>query len=89
MEREVVNLLETAAMLIWHGETPNAAWRVADAGLLLRETLEADKHTCLIGLDQITGRGAALPRRQILSPSEDAAMDVLDSALNIVRPANP
>lgn len=61
MDREIASLLETAAMLIRHGETANAAWRVADAGLLLRQHLEEKGHQSLIGLDQITGRGAVLP----------------------------
>ncbi len=39
-----------------------AAWRIADAGLLLRQLLEADKERQpLIGVDQPTGRGAVLP----------------------------
>ena len=38
----------------------SAAWRVADAGLLLRELMEEDNNN-LPGLDKPTGRGALLP----------------------------
>ena len=40
----------------------SAAWRVADAGLLLRELMEEDNNN-LPGLDKPTGRGALLPTK--------------------------
>ncbi len=40
-----------------------AAWRVADAGLLLRALLEEDNNNDLLGLDKPTGRGALLPNK--------------------------
>ncbi len=40
----------------------SAAWRVADAGLLLRELMEEDNDN-LPGLDKPTGRGALLPTK--------------------------
>lgn len=39
------------------------AWRIADAGLLLREICESRGITG-IGIDEPTGRGATLPNQQ-------------------------
>ncbi len=64
---EVENLLKVC-LLIFNStptgyEVHRSAWRLADAGALLREALEnygVDGTTA--GLDRPTGRGATLPR---------------------------
>jgi hypothetical protein len=61
--REVIDLMHMAERYIQAGEIECAAWRVADAGGLLREALEALPHEAdLIGLDCPTGRGYVLPK---------------------------
>lgn len=50
------------AILSTHDDAACAAWRIADAGLLLRQLIEADSQRLpTIGLDEPTGRGARLP----------------------------
>ena len=63
---ETIHLLEVALNILRNGgDITPAAWRLADAGLLLRLHLEHDlKHIeerRLCGLDEPTGRGAMLP----------------------------
>lgn len=63
----IASLLGEAQRVILspHDEADCAAWRIADAGLLLRQLLEADKERQpLIGVDQPTGRGAILPQKE-------------------------
>lgn len=61
---EVVHLARAAASLIAHGDLHSAAWRLADAGLLLRQIIDAQDapnlHS-LTGYARRTGRGAILP----------------------------
>jgi len=57
----IVSLLKAAIMHIEMDRPRAAAWRVADAGLHLREVLGEDVRT--IGLTVATGQGAILPRR--------------------------
>lgn len=55
--REAIQHLATPG-----GDDGSAAWRVADAGLLLRQLFEADnERDPIIGVDLMTERGAALP----------------------------
>jgi len=55
---ELANLLRAAASYVEGPSLDSAAWRVADACLLLRERLAASHH--VIGLDIPTGRGAVM-----------------------------
>ena len=57
----VAYLLEEAARCLRVNELGQAAWRVADAGLMLRELCEGQGKANVIGLDCPTGRGAMLP----------------------------
>lgn len=61
--KEIATMLEQAAAMIRGGQPHRAAWRVADAGVLLRDLLESMPESDLCGLDRPTGRGAALPNR--------------------------
>lgn len=54
-------LLETAASELRSGQLGRAAWRVADAGLMLREYCNNSGVTG-IGIDAPTGCGAMLPQ---------------------------
>jgi hypothetical protein len=58
---QIAVLLKEALSRMQEGSPQNAAWRIADAGLLLRRSLEDSGHENLIGLDRPTGRGAVLP----------------------------
>lgn len=55
---ELANLLRAAASYVDGQSLDSAAWRVADACMLLRERL-ADAHH-VMGLDIPTGRGAVM-----------------------------
>ncbi len=55
------DLLRQALERIESGEHEAAAWRLADAGLMLRKVLTAKEAGDLIGYDVPTGRGAFLP----------------------------
>lgn len=61
VDGRIFNLLDEATSLVRAGEADRAAWRVADAGALLRENLEIQGRANLAGLDQPTGLGATLP----------------------------
>lgn len=68
MSLEQVRSLLHAALLQLDNATGTAgldrpAWRIADAGLLLREVCESRGITG-IGIDEPTGRGATLPNQQ-------------------------
>jgi hypothetical protein len=58
---EIPELLRNAAELIEAGNLGSAAWRLADAGLLLRNRMVRKGFTKAEGLDLPTGRGAMLP----------------------------
>jgi len=55
--------LETAIALLKNGEPERAVWRIADAAGKLREKMEAQKVTNLVGLTEPTGMGFSLPSR--------------------------
>lgn len=83
---ETAELLETAARLLRTGQAHRAAWRVADAGWLLRAQLEMEGHTHLAGLDETTGRGSILPDpgrekalQQIHDMAEEQHLDEIQS----------
>ncbi len=65
--REAAHLAKMAAQLIESGDIHSAAWRLADAGLLLRRAMEEAKadsephHVWICGFNEPTGRGAMLP----------------------------
>lgn len=65
--KEAAHLAKIAAQLIETGDLHSAAWRLADAGLLLRRQLEENNaatdphHVWLCGFNEPTGRGAMLP----------------------------
>ena len=68
MSLEQVRSLLHAALLQLDSATDTAgldrsAWRIADAGLLLREFCESRGITG-IGIDEPTGRGATLPNQR-------------------------
>lgn len=63
---EALQLAEAAASIMRNGgDVTSAAWRLADAGLMLRRhlTIELphDDLRSLCGYDEPTGRGAMLP----------------------------
>lgn len=65
-ERELIaNLLETAARILRSNpqgdHDGSAAWRIADAGLMLRREIEFSGWTDVCGVDSPTGMGAILP----------------------------
>jgi len=62
---EILHLLQMTKTMIECGEPDRAAWRLADAGFLLRQQLEGNPLTDpgLIGLNTPTGRGVKLPQR--------------------------
>lgn len=57
----IADTLECAAKLLRDGQLGSATWRVADAGLLLRELCEVKGMCGVIGLDCASGMGAKLP----------------------------
>jgi hypothetical protein len=57
-ESEIACLLKDAAKAFEGGYPEGAAWRIADASLLLRQKLRKTKGVC--GIDEPTGRGALL-----------------------------
>ncbi len=61
---QAASMLETAARMLredGQDRADSAAWRVADAGGILRNAMQADGWTEAAGLDQPTGRGCLLP----------------------------
>jgi len=56
-------LREADALLDDEGSYHKTAWRVADAGFLIRQLLEGRGERDLIGLDRESGRGVMLPRK--------------------------
>jgi hypothetical protein len=61
MLTEASSLMAQSISRISHGEPACAAWRIADAGLLLRRALVELDVSLTYGLDKPTGRGALLP----------------------------
>lgn len=59
---EVTALLQVAIECIDSGDLDRAAWRIADAGALLRADMQRDGWQDVVGLDVETGRGAKLPK---------------------------
>lgn len=59
----VSDLLKTAALLVEKGEIDRAAWRIADAGLMLRIYAEERGYRGQ-GIDEFTGLGAKLPTKR-------------------------
>ncbi|MDA8120243.1 MAG: hypothetical protein M0Z85_09460 [Gammaproteobacteria bacterium] len=65
-DRELIGgLLQSAGQIMQENQDGSrdgsVAWRLADAGLLLRRVLEADQSCDVAGFDIFTGRGALLP----------------------------
>lgn len=58
---EIRNLLNVALACLESGEMDRMAWRIADAGGVLREELTGKYEGDLCGLDDPTGRGYMLP----------------------------
>jgi hypothetical protein len=54
----IATLLREAAKFVEHQSLDQAAWRIADASLLLRQQMEGTKD--VLGLDAPTGIGALL-----------------------------
>ncbi len=54
----IATLLREAAKFVEHQSLDQAAWRIADASLLLRQRMEGVHD--VLGLDVPTGRGALL-----------------------------
>ena len=65
--QEVRGLLVEAATLLNETQAERAAWRIADAGGLLRVYLDATLRGHVIGCGEPTGRGCLLPT---VSPEE-------------------
>jgi hypothetical protein len=63
--------LRTCMLLIGSGSLDRAAWRLADAGLMLRQRLESMGRTDLTGLDEVTGLGALLPQEEPVKEEEE------------------
>lgn len=62
-QQEIISsMLRTASMLVERGQLDRAAWRVADAGLMLRICAE-DRGFKGQGIDEKTGFGSTLPRK--------------------------
>jgi hypothetical protein len=63
---EAINLLLSAVARLRDNDTKGAAWRVADAGLFVRDLVEMEPHSMVmvIGVTCPTGRGATLPERE-------------------------
>jgi len=61
---EAINLLLNAVARLRDNDTKGAAWRVADAGLFIRDLVEMEPHSMVIGVTCPTGRGATLPERE-------------------------
>jgi hypothetical protein len=58
---ELSELLRDAAKFVELGNLGSACWRLADAGLMLRQRMLAKGFCEAEGLDQPTNRGAILP----------------------------
>jgi hypothetical protein len=57
-----IALLKEAIEILRREDGARAAWRIADAGALLRDNLEANGLGEVLGVGEPTGRGALLPR---------------------------
>ena len=73
----VVALMEQAIEKIGNDHVTSAAWRIADAGLLLRQWLQRrineqpDTEGLVVGLNCPTGRGALLSPQFHPDPTEE------------------
>ena len=61
---EAINLLLSAVARLRDNDTKGAAWRVADAALFVRDLVEMEPYSGVIGVTCPTGRGATLPKRE-------------------------
>ena len=61
----IAKLVNESYSCITDGQPERAAWRLADAGLALREYLETHGYAATTGVDEPTGKGARLPIRVI------------------------
>lgn len=61
---ETINLLLSAVARLQDNDTKGAAWRVADAGLFIRDLVAMEPYSGVIGITTPTGRGATLPERE-------------------------
>lgn len=59
----ISDLLKLAASMVEKGQLDRAAWRVADAGLMLRLYAE-ERGYCGQGIDEFTWLGAKLPKKR-------------------------
>lgn len=87
---EILWLVDQAKARIECGEELNAAWRLADAAGLLRESLPKDPGECLIGRDEPTGRGYVLPIKERGPANPVFLVEVRNVFGNTtIYPANP
>lgn len=68
---EILSLLAVATACIEQGEPERAAWRLADAGGLLRANLPQKPGDELIGRDIPSGRGYSLPVKTAAQAQDD------------------
>jgi len=57
----VIGMLKTAIKILENEDGARAAWRIADAGLMMRNILTNRKEKDICGFDEPTGMGAILP----------------------------
>ena len=57
---ELASLLRSAATQVERGFLDSAAWRVADAAVLLKQRIEAEGWQAVQGIHSKTGRGGLL-----------------------------
>lgn len=87
---EIRFLLNAAMVRLNDDEPENMAWRLADAGGLLREALPRKVGEDLIGRDEPTGRGYVLPIKERGPANPVCLVKVLIVYGNTtIYPANP
>ena len=87
---EIRFLLNAAMVRLQDDEPENMAWRLADAGGLLRESLPRKVGEDLIGRDEPTGRGYLLPVKE-RGPANPVVLVEVRSVYGntTIYPANP
>lgn len=87
---EIRFLLNAAMVRLNDDEPENMAWRLADAGGLLREALPRKVGEDLIGRDEPTGRGYVLPIKE-RGPANPVCLVEVRSVYGntTIYPANP
>jgi len=90
IKADLESLLKAAMVRLQDNEPDNMAWRLADAGGLLREALPKKAGESLIGRDDPTGRGYMLPIKN-RGPANPVCLVEVRSVFGntTIYPANP